>query len=292
MSTPRWLLALALAASAAAPVLAAPAEALAWDPVVHRSDAGADLYLWSNRRLGTSLAAVPFIQFEPTPDLFINLKFPLALALDGPGDLEDPRDQSRAGLGNPTFTLYYSDISGKLTWYAGGRAGLPLGMVDDYDWRWATAYGAAAMGYYDFHLWAADALPIGGLGGIEYRFARFFVLRAGGDLTFFVPMRDGLPRGTFDDDDDLGVVLQGKVEPEFQSRAGFGGGVALQTVWAPSSIYDDQGQASLMPYFVYDSQKTFFMRAGLLFALDDPPGPAFGRRQATSLYLQFGGHID
>ncbi|KYF77974.1 hypothetical protein [Sorangium sp. So ce394] len=293
MSTPRWLRAFALAVSAAAPLLAASAPAHAWDPVVHRSDAGVDLYLWSARTLGASTAVVPFLQFEPTPDLFINLKFPLALSLNGPGDLEDPRDgQARAGLGNPTFTLYYADIDGKLTWYAGGRAALPLGVVDDYDWRWATAYASAAMAYYDLHLWAADALPIGGLGGIEYRFGRSFVLRAGGDLTFFVPLQDRGRRGFIDDSDDLDVVFQAKVEPEFQSRAGFGGGVALQTVWVPSSVYNDQGQVSLLPYFVYDSQKTFFMRAGLLLALDEPLGPAFDRGRVTSLYLQFGGHID
>ncbi|AGP41303.1 hypothetical protein BE04_06980 [Sorangium cellulosum] len=293
MSTSRWLRAFALAVSAAAPLLAASSPAHAWHPPVHRSDAGVDLYLWSARDLGASTAVVPFLQFEPTPDLFINLKFPLALSLNGPGDLEDPRDgQSRAGLGNPTFTLYYADIDGKLTWYAGGRAGLPLGLVDDYDWRWATAYASAAMAYYDLHLWASDALPIGGLGGIEYRFGRSFVLRAGGDLTFFVPLQDRGRRGFIDDSDDLDVVFQAKVEPEFQSRAGFGGGVALQTVWVPSSIYDDQGQVSLLPYFVYDSQKTFFMRAGLLLALDEPLGPAFDRRRVTSLYLQFGGHID
>ncbi|WP_437966801.1 hypothetical protein WMF04_45755 [Sorangium sp. So ce260] len=293
MSTPRWLRAFALAVSAAAPLLAASSPAHAWHPPVHRSDAGVDLYLWSARTYGASIAAVPFIQFEPTPDLFINLKFPLALSLNGPGDLEDPRDgQSRAGLGNPTFTLYYADIDGKLTWYAGGRAGLPLGLVDDYDWRFATGYASAAMAFYDLHLWATDALPIGGLGGIEYRFGRSFVLRAGGDLTFFVPLQDGGRRGFLDDSDDLDVVFQAKVEPEFQSRAGFGGGVALQTVWVPSSVYNDRGQVSLLPYFVYDSQKSFFMRAGALLALDEPLGPAFDRRRVASLYLQFGGHTD
>ncbi|XXY16635.1 hypothetical protein WME88_51210 [Sorangium sp. So ce216] len=292
MSTPRWLRAFALAVSAAAPLLAAAPAAHAWDPPVHRSDAGVDLYLWSARYFGTSLAAVPFVQFEPTPDLFINLKFPLALSFDGPGDAEDLDRQSRAGLGNPTFTLYYSDIDGKLTWYAGGRAGLPLGALDDHDWHVARGYSAWAMGYYDLHLWAANALPIGGLGGIEYRFGRSFVLRAGGDLTFFVPVGDSVRRTFIDDSDDLDTVFQAKVEPEFQSRSGFGGGVALQTMWVPSSIYDDQGQVSLLPYFVYDSQKTFFMRAGLLLALDEPLGPAFDRERVASLYLQFGGHID
>ncbi|AUX48385.1 hypothetical protein SOCE26_099190 [Sorangium cellulosum] len=301
MRTPRrWLHALALAVSAAAPLLSAPSEALAWHPPVHRSDAGVDLHLWSARYWGTAVAAVPFVQFEPTPDLFINLKFPLALSLNGPGDLEDTRDQSRAGLGNPMFSIYYSDIDRKLTWYAGGRAGLPLGMVDDYDWRWSLARGSEAMAYYDLHLWARDSLPFGGLGGIEYRFGRAFVLRAGGDLTFFLPMRDGGARvgiDGIDDSDDMDVVFQAKVEPELQSRAGFGGGLSLRTVWVPSSIYDDRGQVSLMPYFVYDSQKSFFMRAGLLLALDEPLGPAFDRgrfdrRSVASLYLQFGGHID
>ncbi|WP_437296432.1 hypothetical protein [Sorangium sp. So ce426] len=292
MSTPRWLQAFALAVSAAAPLLAAPSEARAWHPPVHRSDAGVDLYMWSARFYGTSLAAVPFVQFEPTPDLFINLKFPLALSFDGPGDAEDLDRQSRAALGNPTFTIYYSDIARKLTWYAGGRAGLPLGAADGIDWHVARGYSALAMAWYDLHLWAANSLPVGGLGGIEYRFGRSFVLRAGGDLTFFIPVGDGVRRGFIDDSDDLEAVFQAKVEPELQSRSGFGGGVALQTVWVPSSVYADRGQVSLLPYFVYDSQKSFFMRAGLLLALDEPLGPAFDRDRVASLYLQFGGHID
>ncbi|XXT18580.1 hypothetical protein WME94_50965 [Sorangium sp. So ce429] len=293
MSTPRWLRAFALAVSAAAPLLAAAPAAHAWDPPVHRSDAGVDLYLWSAQYNGTSLAAVPFVQFEPTPDLFINLQFPVALSIDSRRGGLDLRSESRAGLGNPTFALYYSDIDGKLTWYAGGRLSLPLGAVDDADWRWATSSAGRAMALYDTHLWAADALPIGGFGGIEYRFGRPFVLRAGGDLTFFPSLSDEPRRVGYLGSNDLDVVFQAKVEPEFQSRAGFGGGVSLRMAWVPTApdVIDD-AQTSLMPYFVYDSQKTFFMRAGLLLALDEPLGPAFDRERVASLYLQFGGHID
>ncbi|WP_437957084.1 hypothetical protein WME76_37995 [Sorangium sp. So ce119] len=293
MSTPRWLRAFALAASAAASFLAAAPAAHAWHPPVHRSDAGVDLYMWSARYYGTSLATVPFVQFEPTPDLFINLQFPVALSIDSRRGGVDLRSESRAGLGNPTFALYYSDIDGKLTWYAGGRISLPLNAVDDVDWRWATSSAGWAMALYDAHLWATDTLPIGGFGGIEYRFGRPFVLRAGGDLTFMPPLSDRVRNIGYLGSNDLDVVFQTKVEPEFQSRAGFGGGVSLRMVWVPTApdVVDD-AQVSLMPYFVYDSQKTFFMRAGLLLALDEPAGPAFDTGQVASLYLQFGGHLD
>lgn len=289
MST-RRLQAFALALAAAVPLLAAPteAQAQAWHPPVHRSDAGVDLYLWSARSYGASLATIPFVQFEPTRNLFINLRFPLALSINR--RYVALAEKTRAGLGNPMFTIYYSDIDGKLTWYAGGRAGLPLGMVDDFDWRVALDSAAGAMALYDFHLWARDTLPFGGLGGIEYRFARSFVLRAGGDLTF-LPYIGGDTPSAFGKPDEFDVVFQTKVEPEFQSRAGFGGGVALMTAWYATAD-GDNAQVSLMPYFVYDSRKTFFMRAGALLALDEPYGPAFDRRKVASLYLQFGGHID
>lgn len=288
MST-RRLQAFALAIAAAVPLLAAPteAQAQAWHPPVHRSDAGVDTYLWSARTYGTTLAAIPFIQFEPTPDLFINLRFPLALSINR---YFFPEEKTRAGLGNPMFTIYYSDISGKLTWYAGGRAGLPLGLVDDVDWRVATSSAMSAMALYDLHLWMPDTLPFGGLGGIEYRFARWFVLRAGGDLTFLPYIGSDVPPA-IRKADEFDVVFQTKVEPEFQSRAGFGGGVALMTAWYATAD-GDNAQVSLMPYFVYDSRKTFFMRAGALLALDEPLGPAFDRRKVASIYVQLGGHID
>jgi hypothetical protein len=286
MRTLRWSFVFALAASAGAPLLAAPSEARAeWDPVVHRSDAGAELYLWSADDYGASLAAVPFVQLEPTPDVFLNMRFPVALGFD------TPRGDAIAGLGNPTFSIYYSDISGRLTWYAGGRIAAPVGLIDDLDFRYANATSARAMGYYDPFLWASDTLPFGGLGGIEHRFARFFVLRAGGDLTFFPSLSSGRRYIAFNRSDDLDVSFQAKVEPEFQSRSGFGGGMSVMTVWVPTEN-NDNAQLSLLPYFAYDSQKTFFMRLGALIALDRPLGPGFDDGNVASLYLQLGGHLE
>jgi hypothetical protein len=286
MSTSRRLLAFALAASALTPLLAAPSEARAdWDPVVHRSDAGAELYLWSARRHGSSLAAIPFVQLELTPNLFLNMRFPVATVLDG------PYDDVNGGLGNPTFSIYYSDIDGRLTWYAGGRISAPLGLVDGTGWRHATSSAAYAMGLYDAFLWATDTLPLGGIGGIEYRFARSFVLRAGGDLALYPPIGDRRRYIGFRRSDEFSAVLQTKVEPELQSRSGFGGGMSLMTVWSPSDD-GDNAQVSVMPYFAYDSQKKFFMRVGALLALDAPLGPAFDRERVASLYLQLGGHLD
>lgn len=285
MRTPRWLVASMLAAAAAAPLLLAPSEARAeWDPIMHRSDAGVDLYLWPARFRGTTTAAVPFIQFEPTPDLFINLKFPVAFVIDGPGD------DAYFGLGNPTFGIHYSDISGKLTWNAGGRVSAPLASAGGNDWDLAMIYGASAMGLYDVYLWAYDTLPFGGYGGIEYRFADFFVLRAGGDLMFYPGFRRGRTLGGARGD-DFDVVLQSKVEGEFQSEIGVGGGLALMGTWIPTAS-GDVGQILALPYFVYDSQETFFMRAGFLLALDRPLGPGFDRGGLAALYLQFGGHLD
>jgi hypothetical protein len=167
-----------------------------------------------------------------------------------------------------------------------------MGLVHDYDWRWALNASSKAMGLVDPWLWAIDTLPFGGLGGIEYRFAHFFVLRAGGDLTFFPGVRSGYRRYINDySDDNLGVSFQAKVEPEFQSRVGVGGGATLTSVVFPTAR-GDNAQVSLMPYFAYDSQKTFFMRAGALVALDRPLGPGFDGGRVATLYLQFGGHLD
>jgi len=283
MSARRRLSALSLAATTAASAafLLGPTEARAdWDPIMHRSDAGADLYLWSARTFGTTVTAVPFVQFEPTRNLFINLRFPAAVTFN----------RTNAGLGNPTFALWYSDQSGALTWYAGGRASLPVGLIDDTGWRSATLRGALSMGYWDVWLWANDTLPFGGLGGIEYRFTHWFVLRAGGDLGFYPSLRRNRDFGAVRSG-DFDVALQAKVEPEFQSRVGAGGGISLMS-WVIPTANGDIGQTMVMPYFAYDSQKTFFMRAGFLLALDRPLGPAFDRGGVASLYLQFGGHID
>lgn len=287
MSKSRWLSKFALTASAAALILAAPSEAGAdWRPVVHRADAGAEVYLWSARRFGTSLAAIPFVQFDVSPHVFLNMRFPVAMSFDN----DDNGNDAAAGLGNPTFSIYYSAVNGRLTWYAGGRVSAPFGLVDGNSWRYANLSAALAMALYDPYLWASDTLPIGGLGGIEYRFARFFVLRAGGDLTFFPPLGDGRRYVGFSRTDEFGAALQAKVEPEFQSRSGFGGGMTLTTVWFATEDRDN-AQVAVMPYFAYDSQKTFFMRVGALLALDAPLGPAFDRDRVASVYLQLGGHL-
>ncbi|EYF06196.1 Hypothetical protein CAP_2074 [Chondromyces apiculatus DSM 436] len=272
---------LSVALTAVAPVLLTASEARAdWDPIMHRSDAGVDLYIWSARGIGTALPAVPFVQWDVAHNLFLGLRFPLATSFD----------PAYIGLGNPTASLWYSDIKGDLTWYAGGRVSLPLGLVDARGWRYATAAGAAAMGFWDPFLWANDSLPFGGYGGIEYRFADFFVLRAGGDLGFYPSLSRGRNFGVVRSG-DLDVALQLKVEPEFQSKAGFGGGASLMT-WVIPTASGDIAQTLIMPYFAYDSQKTFFMRAGALLALDRPLGPGFDRGGVASIYLQFGGHID
>src|SRR5262245_5054800 len=113
MSASRWFVASVLAVSAATPVLLASREArAAGDPIMHRSDAGAEMYLWSANSIGTSTPVIPFFQVEPAPDLFLGFRFPVALTY---------YRQFYAGLGNlPAFSIWYSDIVGKLTWYVGG----------------------------------------------------------------------------------------------------------------------------------------------------------------------------
>ena len=288
MSKSRGRFAFPLAASAAAAVmLAAPSGARAeWAPVVHRSDAGAEVYLWSANRYGTSLSAIPFVQFDVSRNLYLNLRFPAAVSLDSDYNNND----AAVGLGNPTVSLYYSAVKRRLTWYVGGRVSAPFGLVDSDGWRYATSSAAASMALYDPYLWATDTLPFGGMGGIEYRFAPVFVLRAGGDLMFFPSLGNRRRYIGFTRSGEFGAELQGKLELEFQSRAGFGGGMALTTVWFPTDNYDN-AQVAVMPYFAYDSQRTFFMRVGALLALDAPLGPAFDRGQVASIYLQLGGHI-
>jgi hypothetical protein len=283
MSATRCFVASVLAVSAAAPVLLAPSEACAeWDPVMHRSDAGVEMYLWSARGIGTSTPVIPFFQVEPAPDLFLGFRFPVALTY---------YRQFYAGLGNlPAFSIWYSDIAGKLTWYVGGRVAGPLGLIDDGGWRYATGTAAAAMGAYDLYLWAWDTLPFGALGGIEYRFADFFVLRAGGDLMFYPDFRGRGTRFAGTRGGDFDVIFQTKVEPEFQSDIGVGGGLSVMAWVAPTWV-GDYAQVLLLPYFAYDSQKTFFMRVGALLALDRPLGPAFDRGRVASIYLQLGGHL-
>jgi len=273
------------ATSTAAALALAPREARAeWDPVMHRSDLGVDMYLWPARDRGIGGPVVPFVQFEPTDNLFINLRFPVATALD-------PGDRFRAGLGNPTFSIWYSDISSRLTWYVGGRASLPAGLVSDTNWRYSLDHSSRAMGLYDLYLWATDTAPFGALGGIEARLARIFVLRVGGDLTFYPTLRGRRRIGGEYDAGDFGAMFQIKVEGEFQSRSGPGGGLAVMTWADPTLRYGDRAQTLLMPYFAYDTQRSFFMRVGALVAMDPPLGFGLDRGNVASLYLQFGGHL-
>jgi hypothetical protein len=171
-------------------------------------------------------------------------------------------------------------MGGKLTWFVGGRGGIPLADVDTGNWQVANAYAGFAMALYDSYYWA-PYLPISGTGGVEWHPIDMLWVRASGDPIFYFPLRSSR---------DFEFVWQNRFEGVFENDSGIGGGLAIQAVVWDSGLPGDDLQFSAEPFFSYDNDK-FILRAGILLALDSPLGFGFRRGRVASPHVQIGGHF-
>ena len=258
---------------------AADAGAADFKPVMQSSTAQGDVYWWSAKGTGSTLPGLFTLRYGFSRNVFLDVEAGLAASINGPGDT------SRLGLANPTIGAHYADTIGKLTWFVGGRAAVPLGAVNNNDWHIATALAADSMAWWDLHLWAGYKLPVGAIGGIEYRIADPLVMRAELDPIFLFPVNT--PAGQ---KGKVDFAYQGRFEIEARSGAGFGGGGAIQFVHIPTQD-NNNFQSALEPFFSYDNGG-FFMRAGVLCALNDPLGFCTDTHKVLSLHAMFGGHLD
>jgi hypothetical protein len=276
------------AAAAAAALVSLGAASVAhaqddWDPDTHRSGAGAELHEWGSD-LGLHTGVVGFANIEAVDDFFIDVYLPFAFGIDGD-------DNARAGLGNPNVAFRYAPHMGIVRWWIGGGLGAPLNAVDDLDWQVETFAAAASMAAYNSYLWAADSFPVWLTWGVDIRVIDILSIQFSGEPILLVRVDDE----TFADDVEL--AIQNRIGAELRDdETGLGGGAHFKLVYVPTDEDDvfyraDNAQVSLEPFFAWTGE-TFFVRFGLLFALDKPLGPPFKDNGVFAQHGTFGGSWD
>lgn len=216
----------------------------------------------------------------------LEVRMPMAFFFDGRnGTFEG----SGAAAGNPTLTLLHAPTSGGFTWFFGGRLSAPLGSVSDSAaYRTALVYAFAANAFYDMHLWFPNHVPVGLRAGIEYQAHGNFFLRASFDPMLLLPFGRASGRR-------VAFVHQARVEVEGRSDEGVGAGFAFQYAHLPTeeNAFDraDNLQTAMEPYFVFETRRRFFMRAGVLVGLDSPLGFGFEEGRLTTFRLSIGSQL-
>ena len=171
----------------------------------------------------------------------------------------------------------------RATWYAGARIGAPLATLGDLHSDRANDLASASGGFGDFYRWVPELMPLVVTAGFEAHPSRRLWLRVPMDIVVLVPTTDRREA-------KAGLIM--RFEIEGQSRAGVGGGAALQLVASNGfrTREDDRAQTALEPYFVFDNDR-FFTRFGVLMAVDRPLGFALEQGGVLAAHLQIGGHL-
>lgn len=211
-----------------------------------------------------------------TPNVGVGFTLPWTFNVRSAGD-------PIAALGNPTLDVHYAARVDIVTWHVGGGLSAPLASIQDDSgaYRIAAAVGASTLALYDAHLFIPAFMPLRAFGGVEIRPNHVMSIRAGVSPDFLIPIEG----------DDFEVILQEYVDVIAVSDSGFGGGGRLQGVH-PLSDAGDHAQMSIEPYLAYDDRESFFMKLGLLMALDTPLGFAFDQGGVATLHLGIGGYLE
>lgn len=291
--TLKWLIA---GAGFFAAALASPEGAEAGStPVYRKTSFGLDFRWWNSEDGGAVFPLVPFAHYEVKPGLFVDLELAFAPQSGGrnfsgttyydPFNPEADEGISRFGLGNPMLGAHYStgDKNSSASGFFGLRLGLPLASLGDLDSDRANDLASATYGHADFYRWVPELFPLVGTAGFEAHPKPGLWLRMPVDFMVLFPTSDRRVTKS-------GVVA--RFEIEGQSDVGWGGGGALQLVVSDGfrTRRDDIAQVAIEPYFIYDAEH-FFLRFGVMTALDRPLGFGLSRGGVVSADMKIGGSL-
>jgi hypothetical protein len=246
-----------------------------WVPYAMRDEIHLDAWWWSADRVGSTFAFVFGGQALVSENVAAGFWLPWTFNVRSAGD-------PIAAFGNPTLDVHYVDSVDLATFHVGGGISAPLASIQDDSgaYRIAAVQGTATLAAYDSHFFLPTALPLRiAYGGVELRLVEGVSLLLGVDPILFIPIEGG----------DVEFVLQEHAEILALSEPGLGGGLRLQGVH-PLTSGGDLAQMSMEPFLAYDDEEDFFMRLGLLMALDTPLGFAFDTQRVLSAHLQIGGY--
>jgi hypothetical protein len=247
-----------------------------WIPYALRDDVELNARWWSAELFGSTFAFDLRGQGMVTPNVGVGFTLPWTFNV---GDGRDPI----AALGNPTLDVHYAARVDIVTWHVGGGLSAPLASIEDDSgaYRFAAIFATNALATYDAHLFIPTFMPLRAFGGVEIRPNHIMSIRLGLSPDFLIPIEGN----------DFEVLLQEYADLIAISDSGFGGGVRLQGVH-PLTSDGDLAQLSAEPYLAYDDRESFFMKLGLLMALDTPAGFAFDTGKVATLHLGIGGYLD
>lgn len=220
----------------------------------------------------TTLAFVG--QVEPTRHLMIDFALPVAVSSRAAGFV----------LGNIMGGVHYgANISNNVAFWGGGTIDVPTIWNPSARYATTAALAASSRAFIDLDRFAPETLSLHPKGGIEVAAGRLFFYRGELGTPIFIPLDGGEADFIFD------------TAHEFEVRVGPGiGGGGRLSLFADVGHAGDPGdhfQAAIEPYFVYEpfGRSGFFIRAGILLALDRPLGFAFDRNGLAALRVGAGG---
>lgn len=289
-----------LGAAALALFTLAPAAAEAqWRSKFQGNRLAGEFDWWGTKR-SNSLTWGFIGQIELVETVHLDFDFPLTYGTYDIGfDLDgDSNELDAFALGNPTVGVHYADtLTRNFALLAGGTISVSPNLDPDLDTYFATALGSASRAGFDQHRLRSEYLFIRPRVGIEVRFASVFYYR--GDLcpVIWIPIGEDNDFGLLDPGNDAQLVIDQGNELEVRANIGVGGGLRFQQVLSPTAddgnILDDnavdRAQTALEPYFVYEPDRGFTARIGLMVALDEPLGFGFNRNEVATLRVQLGG---
>lgn len=216
-----------------------------WRPDGLRAWAGLDVYFSHVSFEGSSSTAFPMVaevHLAPVDGLVLDAELPWTSGIAS-GNTAAP-DATTAGLGNPSVAARWATSAGLVGWWMGGGIAAPMGLIDDEAWRSALARARRATMGYDPQRWGTGAVVPFITWGVDGRVAPWLSLQVEGKVLPWIGVGDattpiGSVAGQFgvaaihEDVDRL--LLQNRVG--FEARdpdGGFGGGLHLMTVYAPT----------------------------------------------------------
>lgn len=274
-----------LSAAVAAAMTLTSSGALAADPPP-RLVIGGDLRWWSGDTTGSVFPIVPFVHYEVVPRVVLDFDFPIAPQSGGRsfGALED-EPKSRFGLGNPMLGAHVesAERGSPFVFLGGIRVGIPLASFGDVDSDRAGDLASAANAHADFYHWVPELFPMVASLGFEAHPSGGLWIRLPLEIMLLVPTTE---RRT------VKTGISARFEMEGRGASGFGGGGALQLVVSDGfrTRREDTAQTSIEPYFIYDSGR-FFVRFGIITALDRPLGFGLEKGGVISADLRVGGGL-
>lgn len=220
-------------------------------------------------------------QIAVIDELMIDFSAPAGYANYEPG-------YDHAVFGNPSAGAHWGDkLTEGFSMWAGGTITFPI-IFDPSSRRALAAYGLAQnRALFDVDRFLIEYLTVRPRVGLEAHFADYFFLRGDFGFPLFIDVSG-------DRNDAAEFAVETAAEFEARAPVGVGGGIRMQLVGFATDdygFYNDNVQAAIEPYFVYEpfGRAGFFARVGFLLALDEPLGFGFDTNELATVRVTLGG---